>query len=73
MFRFMLILEMPDEDCHAKNIVVPDGILIIKYLDITSISFRFAASAYEVYIFCLLSLNIGVSFMNPCLFITVDI
>ena len=73
MLRFMLILETPAEECHAKNRVDPVGISIIKYLDITNISFRFSASAYAVYIVCLQSLNIGVSFINPCLFITVDI
>ncbi len=49
MLRFMLILETPAEECHAKNRVDPVGISIIKYLDITNISFRFSASAYAVY------------------------
>lgn len=65
MLRFILILEAPAEEFHAKNNVDVPGISMIKYLDITSISFRLAVWAYAEYMVCSQSLNTGVSFIKP--------
>ena len=60
MLRFMLILQASSEERHTKVNVEPEGISMIKYLDMASISFRLAASAYVVYRLCLQPLNIGI-------------
>lgn len=72
MLRFILTLEAPDEESHVKNRVEAIGISIIKYLDNTSVSLRAAASAYAAYAVCIQSLKIGVSFIKPCRFISVE-
>ncbi len=72
MLKYILILAAPTEDCHAKNSVVPSGISAIKYLETVSISLRFAASAHAAYSICLLLLNTGISFIEPCFLITVN-
>jgi len=72
MLRFILILAAPADECHSKKSVVPAGISTIKYLDNTSISFLFAASAYALYKVCLLSFHTGVSRMQPWRFKTAD-
>lgn len=72
MLRFILILEEPADDSHAKNSEDVSGILTIKYLVNTSVSFCFAERAYDAYASCVQSLKIGVSFMKPRRFITVE-
>lgn len=69
----MLILDTPAEERHSKNSLDTDGISIIKYLDSTAISFFFVVFAHAEYTGCLQSLNTGVSLMEPCFFITMDI
>ena len=73
MLRFMLILEVSAEECHAKDRVEPAGISMIKYRDITSHSFLFDAFAYAAYIVCLRLLNTGVSLMKQFRFAVMEI
>lgn len=73
MVKFIRISEASAEEYQAKESVNTSDISIIKYLDIASVSFRFAVSAHVVYMVCSHSLQIGVSFIRPCFFVIVDI
>jgi hypothetical protein len=52
MLMFILTRETSAEDSHVKDRVEAFCISAIKYLDITSVSLRFAVSAYATYAVC---------------------
>ena len=68
MHRFTLALESHAEESHVKYSGDSSDISMMKYLDITIVSVRFAVSAYIVYPVCSLPLKLGVNFMDSCFF-----
>ena len=70
---FIFVLQVPDEEHHAKNKGEASCISAIKHLDSLTASFRFLTVTYSAYAGCLQSLKTGISFMMPEDFITVDI